>query len=230
MVDAACVFVARINLSRTWMPWSFESMQWNVCVHRLGLGLYSYPRVLGNGVRIHVNSWGKSVLPEAQRRVKPTSHPINSQGRESNLGDFIKNLNVGSHSDISRPNSFFFFFFSFFFFCVPGHARSSVQWVRGSLQSAAVSQPVPKASCGHTQDWAMSGICRVWLRVCRPVRHGHSSEWEIFSLRRWERSWQCPVLSLKIVTWDKLTCSAQLLDAFLFCMSRHRRHPALKLF
>ena len=36
----------------------------------------------------------------------------------------------------------------FFFFCVPGHARFSVRWVRRSPQSAAVSQPVPKASCG----------------------------------------------------------------------------------
>ena len=48
----------------------------------------------------------------------------------------------------------------YFFFCIPGHARSSVQWVRRSLQSAAVSQSLPKASCGHPPDWAMSGISK----------------------------------------------------------------------
>ena len=48
----------------------------------------------------------------------------------------------------------------FFFFCVPGHARSSVQWVRWSRQPAAASQSVPKASCGHPPDRAMSGISK----------------------------------------------------------------------
>ena len=54
-----------------------------------------------------------------------------------------------------------------FFFCVPSHARFSVQWVRRSPQSAAVSQPVPKASCGSPPDWAMSGISshRRWGRI-----------------------------------------------------------------
>ena len=47
--------------------------------------------------------------------------------------------------------------------------------------------------------------CRMWLGVWGPVPHGHSSEWEIFSLWRWERSWQCPVLSLKIVIWAALS-------------------------
>ena len=46
--------------------------------------------------------------------------------------------------------------------------------VRRSQQSAAVSQLVPKASCGHPPDWAMSGVsqvskvgqdCRMWLGV-----------------------------------------------------------------
>ena len=48
----------------------------------------------------------------------------------------------------------------FFFFCIPGHARFSVRWVKHSPQSAAVSQPVPKASCGHPSDWAMSGVSK----------------------------------------------------------------------
>ena len=55
----------------------------------------------------------------------------------------------------------------FFFFYVPGHARSSVRWVRRSPQSAAVSQQVPKASCGHPLDWAMSGVSKLrrWGRT-----------------------------------------------------------------
>ena len=60
-------------------------------------------------------------------------------------------------------------YLSIFFFssAFPGHARSSVPWVRRSPQSAAVSQPVPKAPCGHPLDWAMSGVsnrCR-WGRT-----------------------------------------------------------------
>ena len=49
----------------------------------------------------------------------------------------------------------------------PSYARSSIQWVRWSSQSAAVSQPVPKASCGHPPDWVMSGVskCRRWGRT-----------------------------------------------------------------
>ena len=41
--------------------------------------------------------------------------------------------------------------------------------------------------------------------VWGPAPHRHSSEWEIFCLWRWERSWQCPVLSLQIVTWAALS-------------------------
>ena len=50
-------------------------MQWNACVHRVDLGLYSHPKVFwGNGVRTHVNSKGKisstgKILPK--RRIKP---------------------------------------------------------------------------------------------------------------------------------------------------------------
>ena len=39
------------------MSGSFESIQWNACVHRLDLGLYSHPKEFwGNGVRTRVNS------------------------------------------------------------------------------------------------------------------------------------------------------------------------------
>ena len=57
--------------------------------------------------------------------------------------------------------------FFFFIFCVPSHARFSVRWVRRSLQSATVSHPVPKASCGPPLDWAMSGVSshRRWGRT-----------------------------------------------------------------
>ena len=52
MVHAGCVFVAGIHPSRTWMSGSFESVQWNACVHRLDLGLYSHPKeFLWNEVR-----------------------------------------------------------------------------------------------------------------------------------------------------------------------------------
>ena len=44
---------------------SFEPVRWNACVHRLDLGLYSHPKVLGNGVRTHVNSKGK--VPSTRR-------------------------------------------------------------------------------------------------------------------------------------------------------------------
>ena len=42
------------------MSGSFASVQWNACVQRLDLGLYSHLKeFLGNGVRTHVNSKGK---------------------------------------------------------------------------------------------------------------------------------------------------------------------------
>ena len=48
---------ASIHPSRTWMSGSFEFVQWNACVHRLELGLYSHLKEFsGNGVRTHANS------------------------------------------------------------------------------------------------------------------------------------------------------------------------------
>ena len=76
-MHAGCVFVPRIQTSKTRMSGSFESVRWNACVHRLDLGLYSHPKELlvfclffclfvclfclfgfffFNGVRTHVNS------------------------------------------------------------------------------------------------------------------------------------------------------------------------------
>ena len=60
MVRAGCVFVAGIHPSRSWTSGSFESVRWNACVHRLDLGLCSYPKEFwGSGVWTHVNSKGK---------------------------------------------------------------------------------------------------------------------------------------------------------------------------
>ena len=63
MVHAACVFVDAIHTSLTRMPGSSESMRWNICVHRLDLGLYSCQKVKGNGVKslFYVNSKGKKI-------------------------------------------------------------------------------------------------------------------------------------------------------------------------
>ena len=48
------------------MSGSFESVQWNACVHRLDLGLYSHPKEFwGNGVGTHVNS--KEKIPSTGR-------------------------------------------------------------------------------------------------------------------------------------------------------------------
>ena len=54
------------------MPGSFESVQWNACVHRLDLGLYSYLKEF-SGMESEPMSAPreKSLLPEAQRRVEP---------------------------------------------------------------------------------------------------------------------------------------------------------------
>ena len=67
-----CMIQVVIYPSRTWMSASFESTRWDAFLHRLDLGLSS-ERMLGNGIRTHVNSKGKSPLPEAQRRVEPTN-------------------------------------------------------------------------------------------------------------------------------------------------------------
>ena len=61
-------FVTGIPSSVTWMSGSFESMQWNACVHRLDLSLYSHPKKFWvNGVRTHVHSQGKN--PHYQKKL-----------------------------------------------------------------------------------------------------------------------------------------------------------------
>ena len=77
MVHAGCVFVAGIHPPRTGMSGSFEFVQWNACVHRLDLSLYSHPKeFLGNEIRTHVNSKRKNLVyrkNSAQRRIDPRS-------------------------------------------------------------------------------------------------------------------------------------------------------------
>ena len=86
MVHAWCVFVAGIHPSRTWMLGSFESMQWNACVYRLDLGLYSHLKEFwGNGVRSHGNYKGKSPLWETLRRFEPTTlHHAGQRAQHTN--------------------------------------------------------------------------------------------------------------------------------------------------
>ena len=48
----------------------------------------------------------------------------------------------------------------------------------------------------------------------------------MFNLWRWERSWQCPVLSLKVVTWAALS-SWWMVDAVLFRDMHNHRHVAV---
>ena len=89
------------------------------------------------------------------------------------------------------------------------------------------------ASTGQGHVWRLKGSkvgqdCRMWLGVWGPVPHGRSSAWGIFSLWRWERSWQSPVLSLKIVTCAALSSWWMLF--YSVPMSRCCRQSVLKLF
>ena len=68
---------------------------------------------------------------------------------------------------------------------------------------------------GHVSRLKVSKVgqdCRMWLGVWRPVPHGHSSEWEIFSLWRWE---ELTVFTSRSKDCD-LCCSVRLVDAVLF--------------
>ena len=55
------------------MSGSFKSMQWNACVHRLDLSLFSHPKSFG-GMESEpmLTPREKSTLPEALGRVEPT--------------------------------------------------------------------------------------------------------------------------------------------------------------
>ena len=56
-----------------------KSVQWNACVHRLDLGIYSHPKeFLGNGVRTHVNSKSCHALPHVSHDVEATESESDS--------------------------------------------------------------------------------------------------------------------------------------------------------
>ena len=95
---------------------SFESMWWNACAHRLDLGLYSHPKEFWrNGVRTHVNSKGKSHLPEkfspeeyrthvaaSSRAASPTQYqratPITCSGTTPSLPHYCDGHNQQNFS------------------------------------------------------------------------------------------------------------------------------------
>ena len=57
------------------MSGSFESVRWNACVHRLDLGLYSYPKEFwGNGVITYVTPREKSPLLEKFSSEEDRTH------------------------------------------------------------------------------------------------------------------------------------------------------------
>ena len=93
------------------MPGSFESVRWNACVHRLDLGLYSYPKEFwGNGVRSHVKSKGKSPLQEKEKILlrggsnpqrcikqdsKPNTLPTSCSGPRSEIRNVSSSCPLG---------------------------------------------------------------------------------------------------------------------------------------
>ena len=105
----------------------------------------------------------------------------------------------------------------FFFFCVPSRARSSVRWVRQSPRSAAVSQPVPKTSRGHPQEWAMCGVSkrRMWGRIA-------GCGWGFEDLSRIDIR-----LNGKFLVWMRIICSVTI--EHIECHSRDALHILLHL-
>ena len=75
------------------MSGSFESGQWNACVHRLDLGLYSHPKGFNRMESTHVNS--KRKIPStggseeggtqdaSRRTVSPTNYQLSHSGAPS---------------------------------------------------------------------------------------------------------------------------------------------------
>ena len=101
MVHAGHVFVAGIHPSRTWMSGSFWSVQWNACVHRLDLGLYSHPKTFwGNGARTHVCSKGK--IPSSKSAEEDQTHVAASRRTAS-----------PTHYRLSYPGALLLVSFSF---------------------------------------------------------------------------------------------------------------------
>ena len=99
-MHTGCVFVAGIHSSRS--SGSFASLQWNACVHRLDLGLYSHPKEFwGNGVRTHVKSKGQNPL---HREKKPLPRG-GSNPRRCIKQDSEPNTLPTSYSDLQRRGS-----------------------------------------------------------------------------------------------------------------------------
>ena len=74
---------------------SFESVRWNVYVHRLDLGLCSHLKeFLGNGVRTHVNSKGK---------IPSTGKKISSEEDRTREGASSRTASLTLPTEISGP-------------------------------------------------------------------------------------------------------------------------------
>ena len=69
MVHAGRVFVASIHPSRTRTSESFESVRWNVCVHRLDLGLYSHTKQFWVGLSVVACLTSKQHASVSQGRI-----------------------------------------------------------------------------------------------------------------------------------------------------------------
>ena len=110
-------------------------------------------------------------------------------------------------------------------------------WIFSPVSKAKFAVCRSVSVCPQSFLWASTGLdhvqhlkvskvgqnCRMWLGFWGPVPHGHSSEWEIFSLWRWERSWQCALSTYHLClmlsktfadfvtsTWRGTRCSASL--------------------
>ena len=89
MAHAGCVFVAGIHPSRTWMLWSFESMRWNACVHRLSsesfLGMESEPKLTPKkpSTRKILHKGGSNPRRFIKQDSKPNTLPTSYSGPHS---------------------------------------------------------------------------------------------------------------------------------------------------
>ena len=130
MVHAGCVFVVQlvgIQLSRSWLSGSFESVWWNACIHKLDLGLYSHPKQFwGNGVRTHVNSKGK--IPFTKKNLpRGGSNPQHStQHQAGQRAQHTTTSYSGPKVAVSNTVNIITWYFS-------GGQNSSVGSVLGSL-------------------------------------------------------------------------------------------------
>ena len=92
------------------MSGSFESMRWNACVHRLDLDLYSCAKeFLGNGVKTHVNSEGKSLLPEKFSSEEDQTHDTASS-RTASPAHYQEDIPAPAAHSVCLVSSFEIFF------------------------------------------------------------------------------------------------------------------------